>query len=161
MSQPILDLQGQGVWTQVFDEHREAVSTTSSSHLPIPAFEIGFLLESHILAARCLSMTAKAHWRFAGILSQRFQIGTGGGVSPLPTVTGSKQSLRLKRTELVRLPKLVSAYELLFEPPHWLKDLRLTVWEYNGMESDALYELVEAARVDLIRIEHKIDSLNY
>lgn len=161
MSQLILDLQGQGVWTQVFDEHRDALETTSSSHLPIPAFEIGFLIESHILAVRCLSMTAKARWRFSGNLSQRFQIGSGGAASPLPTVTGSRQGLRLNRTELVRFPKLVPAYELLFEPPHWLKDLRLTVWQYIGPESDTTEEMVEAARVDLIRIESKIDALNY
>lgn len=161
MGQPLIDLQGQGVWTQVFDERREAAKATDTVYLPIPAFEIGFSFESHILAVRCLSTTAKAHWRFAGNLSQRFQIGTGGTASPLPVVTASRLSMRLNRADLVRFPALTAAYELLFEPPHWLKDLRLTVWQYSGSESDTTEELIEAARVDLIRIEHKIDALNY
>lgn len=161
MSQPLLDLQGQGVWAQVFDEQREATKATDTVYLPIPAFEIGFSFEAHVLAVRCLSQTAKAHWRFAGNLSQRFQIGSGGAASPLPTVTASRLGLRLNRAELVRFPALVSAYELLFEPPHWLKDLRLTIWEYNGPESNTTEEMIEAARVDLVRIESKIDSLNY
>lgn len=161
MGQPLLDLQGQGVWAQVFDERREAVKATDTVYLPIPAFEIGFSLESHILAVRCLSQTAKAHWRFAGNLSQRFQIGTGGATSPLPVVTASRTALRLNRADLVRFPRLTDVYDLLFEPPYWLKDLRLTIWLYSGSESDTTEEFIEAARVDLIRIESKIDALNY
>lgn len=161
MSQPLLDLQGQGVWSQVFDERREAVQATEKVHLPIPAFELGFSFESHILVVRCLSVTAKAHWRFAGNLSQRFQIGTGGVTSPLPLVTARRIGLKLNRADLVQFPRLTTDYELLFEPPHWLKDLRLTVWQYTGPESDTTEEMVEAARVDLIRIESKIDALNY
>lgn len=161
MGEPLLDLQGQGVWTQVFDELREATKLSETFYAPIPAFEIGFSFEAHILAIRCLSQTAKANWRFAGNLSQRLQINTGGTASPLPTVTAEQIALRLNRAKLVRFPRLTAAYELLFEPPHWLKDLRLTVWQYTGTESDTTEEMVDAARVDLIRIEHKIDSLNY
>lgn len=152
MSQPLLDLQSSGVWSQIYNEQRDAVQVADNFWSPLPAFEIGFLLEKHVLAVRCLSTTAKPHWRFAGTLSQRFQIGTGGVVSPLPTVTGSARRLRLNRTELIRFPKLTTNYELLFEPPHWLKDLRLTIWEYNGFDSDTTEEM-------LTKIEEKIDVI--
>lgn len=159
MSHPVLNLQGQGIWNQVYNEHRNA-TLVQTAHIPIPAFEISFLFESHILAVRCLSTTAKAHWRFAGILSQQFQIGTGGTASPLPDVTASQHKSRLNRTELIIFPKLTGNYQLIFEPAYWLKDARLTIWEYTGIESDTTEELIQTLKVDLIRIESKVDALN-
>lgn len=151
MSAFILELQSAGVWQQVYNESREGIPISEKHHIPIPAFEIGLLFEHHILAVRCISTTAKAHWRFAGNLSQRFQIGTGGSTSPLPVVTAARRGLRLNRAELIRFPRLTTNYELLFEVPHWIKDMRLTVWEYSGIESDTTEET-------LIRIEDRMNS---
>lgn len=158
MSHPVLSLQSQGVWNQVFDEHRDAI-VVQTAHTPIPAFEIGFLFESHILAVRCLSTSAKRHWRFAGLLSQQFQMGTGGTASPLPVVTARSHRSRLNRTELILFPRLTSTYQLVFEPAYWHKHIRLTIWEYTGPESNTTEELIQTLKIDLVRIESKIDDL--
>jgi hypothetical protein len=160
MSEPVLQLTVQGNWFQVYDESRSAIPITSTGgHYPIPAWEIPFLLEKHILAVRCFSVTAKANWRFAGTLSQRFQAGTGGSGSPLPVVEAGSVGLRVNRTKLVIFKKYVSDYQLLFENVPWLKDLRVTIWEYRGTEFDSTEELIQATRAKLETLEFKIDNL--
>lgn len=158
MSEPVLQLTTQGNWFQIYDESRLAeVATPSGGYYPIPAFEIPFLFEKHVLAVRCLSTTAKSTWRYAGTLSQRFQVGTGGTASPLPIVEASAISLRLNRTKLVVFKKFTTNYQLLFENPSWLKDLRLSIWEYRGSQSDTTEELLKAMRAKLEIIESKIE----
>ena len=156
MSQPLVNLQSQGLWVQVFNEARQARQVTDTDFAPIPAFEIGFLFEAHILAARSSSTTAKAHWRFAGLLNQRFQIGTGGAASPLPVVTAKSHALKLNRSALVQFERLTSNYELLFEPAYWLRDLQLTIWEYRGLVSDTTEEKIELVLDATDRIEERL-----
>jgi hypothetical protein len=143
MSEPILQLTTQGNWSQIYDENREAAPTSVPNiFYPIPAYEIPFLIERHILAIRCLSPSAKATWRYAGTLSQRFQLGTGGAASGLPTVEALSIGLRLNRTKLVVFKKYTQQYELLFETPFWMKSLRLSIWQYEGTESDSTEDLI-------------------
>lgn len=143
MSDPILQLTSRGNWNQIYDESREAVPTSVREiFYPIPAYEIPFLLKSHILAVRCLSSSAKATWRYAGTLNQKIQIGTGGTTSPLPVAEAFSMGLKLNRTKLLVFKKYTQQYQLLFEPPHWLRDLRLTIWEYVGSESDSTEDLI-------------------
>ncbi len=153
MSQPVLNLQVQGNWVKVYDEVRASQVVVDRSSTPIPAFELGVLFESHILAVRCLSDSAKPNWRFAGILSQRFQIGSGGGVSALPVVNASSRTARLNRSALVQFQHLTSTYQLVFEPAHWLKDIQLTVWEYQGPISDTTEEKIDLVIDATDRIE--------
>ncbi len=153
MSQPVLDLQSQGSWVQVYNETRAASVVVDSSFTPIPAFELGFLFESHILAVRCLSNSAKPKWRFAGILNQKFQLGTGGAASPLPVVNASSRTVRLNRSALVQFQHLTTNYQLVFEPAHWLKDIQLTVWEYRGPVWDTTEEKIDLVLDATLRIE--------
>lgn len=143
MSQPVLQLTSQGNWNQIYDESRSAVpATPSGGHTPIPAFEIPFLFDKHIIAVRCLSPSAKPTWRYAGTLSQRFQAGTGGSASTLPTLDATSLSLRINRSKLVVFKKYTQQYELLFESPPWIKEMRLTIWQYVGTESDSTEDLL-------------------
>ena len=82
MSQPVYNLRSQGSWVQVYNEYRAASVVVDSSFTPIPAFELGILFESHVLAVRCLSNSAKRQVGLAELLKQRFQLGTGRGFSP-------------------------------------------------------------------------------
>ena len=143
MSQPVLQLTTQGNWNQIYDESRSAVPMSPvGGHYPIPAFEIPFLFDKHIIAVRCLSTSAKATWRFAGTLSQRFRAGTGGSTSPLPILDAEILSLRLNRSRLVVFKQYTQQYELLFESPPWIKDMRLSIWQYIGEQSDSTEDLL-------------------
>lgn len=150
---PVVQFTTAGVWQQVYNEQRSAVVVDERSYIPIPAFELGFLFDSHILAVRALSTTALAHWRFAGNLYQRIQLGTGGAASSLPTVDASNKRIWLNRTILIDFPEYTPEYELNFTCAHWLRDVRLTVWQYIGINSDNITE-------KLLELETKIDVIN-
>lgn len=158
MSQLTVDLANPNNWREVFDESRSAVPITQTAYDPIAAFEVGILLNTPIIRVRTLSPSAKSRWRFAGTLSQRVSI-VNTAFNSTPAVTYSK-GLRLNRTEVIRLPWLSSDYELVFEPPYWMRDLRLTIWEYTGVYAEQLEELLDTVKVDLARLETKVDALS-
>ena len=147
-----------GNWKQVYNESRVAQRIDDRNYYPLPAFEVGFLFTSHILAVRARSTKAKPHWRFAGNLYQRLQLGTGGSASNLPTVDLSVKGVPLSRAILVDLPRYTYEYELNFITPFWIEDMQLTFWEYVGIDSDNITDSVLLAREDLERIEGKIDN---
>lgn len=159
MSDLVLQLQSSNVWNKIYDEDRMATSITATTHTRIPAFEVGILINRHVLAVRCLSDTAKANWRFAGTLIQKFHIGSGGVASPLPIVEGARVGLRINRSRLIMFPTYVSSYGLILEPPFWFKDMQFTVWEYTGIISDTTREYLNLTKLQLDQIENKIDAL--
>lgn len=150
---PVVEFTKDGNWQQVYEERRVIQVIDERSYTPIPAFEVGFLFTSHILAVRALSTKAKAHWRFAGNLFQRLQLGAGGTASNLPTVDLTTRAITLNRFMLIDFPRYTPEYEVNFAPPFWIEDIRLTFWEYIGVDSDNISQ-------DLSRIESKIDALN-
>lgn len=160
MTEMILSLTNQANWNQIYTESREAQPASPiGGYFPIPAFEIPIVIENNILAVRTFSNTARFSWRFAGNLSQRIQIGSGGSASTLPEVEAASISLRINRTRLLILKKLSPDYKLVFEPPYWFKSISLTIWEYTGIQEYLTDELIRDLGDDLDRIEAKIDSL--
>lgn len=133
MSYPILDLGVESSWTLVYEEFRERKKASiQGTYIPIPAFEVPFLFTSRTILIRPLSKKAKSTWRFAGYLAQRFQAGSGGGASSLPTVDADVYRLRLNRTKLITFEEYKSNYAIIFEPFYWMKDIELKIWEYTG-----------------------------
>lgn len=159
MSQPLLDFGNQANWLLVYEERRDAAYLDEQQFTPLPAFELPFLFDKPILACKAFSQGAKPTWRFAGTLTQRFQLGSGGVGTTLPIAEASRRGLKLGRTELCVFTQYTQHYELLLECPYWLDNLRLTIWEYVGPNSDSTEALLELARIDLFRMESKIDSL--
>ncbi|MFN6485438.1 MULTISPECIES: hypothetical protein [unclassified Nostoc] len=158
MDRPALDLLNQNNWVQIYDESRTAViATQAGGYYPIPAFEIPIQLEKHILAARCISTTAKSTWRWAGNLIQKIAPPIAGINSPL--VEAGSYSMKLNRTRLVIFKPYTDTFQLTLEGAYWLKDLRLTLWQYQGIEGDSTEEIITSLGSDLNRIEAKIDAL--
>ena len=159
MSKPVVAFTTQGNWAAVYNESRAAVEITPGVFRPIPAFEIGFLFSEHILAIRAFSNTAKPTWKFAGRISQRLQLGSGGALSDLPTVDLSSRGIYLRQTALLEFPRYTTEYGLLFIPPVWMLSIQLTLWQYSGIDSDNVTELLQTAKADLARIESKVNDL--
>lgn len=158
MSKPVVQFTKEGNWQQVYEERRTCTFISEKIFTPIPAFEIGFLFDSHIIAIRAVSAKAKASWRYAGSLYQRLQLGSGGALSNLPEVDLSTRGILLNRTTLVDLPRYTAEYALVFTPPTWMQEIKITFWQYSGIDSDDVTESLELAREDLARIETKIDN---
>ena len=159
MSRPVVEFTRQGNWTAVYNESRAAVQTSPNVFTPIPAFEIGFLFNEHILAIRAFSNNAKPTWKYAGSIYQRLQLGAGGALSDLPEVDLSNKGVYLRRTMLLEFPRYTAEFGLVFVPPPWMLSLQITLWQYSGVDSDNVIDELTAAREDLRRIETKVDAL--
>jgi len=152
VSYPILELGVESNWQLVYNETREQIKgSIRGTYTPIPAFEVPFLFTSRTIVIRPLSRKGRPTWRFAGSLAQRFQVGSGGAVSALPTVDADVYRLRLNRTKLITFEEYKSDYQVVFEPFYWMKDIELKIWEYVGPVR-TLRESVEEirARVDYL-----------
>jgi hypothetical protein len=158
MAEPILDLLNPSNWNQVYDEARSAQpATPSGAYYPIPIFEIPVVLNSRVLVVRCISTTAKTTWRFAGNLKPQVAAPVAGVISP--PVEIASIYLQVNRTRLIVLQPYANNYNLVLENAPWLKDLRVTIWEYIGTVEDTTEELIGVARVDILRVEAKIDDI--
>jgi hypothetical protein len=159
MAEPLLDLLNQNNWNQIYEEARTAqAAMEAGGYYPIPIFEIPLALQSRVLAVRCFSSTAKFTWRFAGNLKAQVSAPIAGINSPPLEVANIY--LQLNRTKLVVLQPYVSNYNLVLENAPWLKDLKITIWEYTGAIEDTTEELIGIARVDILRVEAKIDDIS-
>jgi len=158
MGQLLINLGNQENWLQWYDESRQAQTYPDGTYQALPAFEIPVLFDRRILAVKNFSTTAKATWRFAGNLIQRFQLGSGGTTSTLPIVEATRKPLLVNRTELHIFPLLAPQYELVHEVPLWYQHMRLTIWEYIGPEADSTEDLILLSNSALTRIETKLDS---
>jgi hypothetical protein len=156
-----LQLNVQANWSLIYDESRQAqLLSPTGGYIPIPAFEVPFLFDKPVLACRIINSSAKSTWKFGGYLSQRFQIGSGGGVSALPEVDATSLRLRLNRSKLLIFPQYIDTYSLTYEPPTWFKNVQFSLWEYRGTVTDSIEELVnQVGSADLQRIEQKIDDI--
>lgn len=158
MAEPILNLLDPASWQQVYDEARTAqLATSEGGYFPIPIFEIPVSMQSRVLAVRCLSSTAKFRWRFAGNLKPQVLAPIDGINSP--PVEIASIYLQLNRTKLIVLQPYAENYNVVIENAPWLQDLRITIWEYKGEIEDTTEELIGVARVDILRVEAKVDDL--
>lgn len=126
----IASIKNSSNWELIYRENREVLVDAAGGYIPLPAFEIPITLDDEIIAVRTISQRAKFTWRFAGVLSQRMQL--GAGLTSLPVATITSQRIQLNRSELVQLNNFGTDYELLFEPYSWIKNLDVSIWRYIG-----------------------------
>lgn len=134
----------------------------------INPFEIPLVFSQHVLAINAYSRESKPRWKTAGWLTQTysgvsFEDGSISGTPTTPTmgVDAANKRVGLNTVELIIFPQLSSDFYLWFDPVPWLSSLTLSIWEYQGIVSpDRIEELVETVKIDLTRIEYKIDMYN-
>ena len=161
MAEPILNLLDPASWNQVYTEARTAVQATpQGAYIPIPAFEVPITMHSRVFVIKAICINTKPRWRFAGNLKPRVAAPIAG-INSSPVEVASFY-IQLNRTKLIVLPAFVTDYNLVLETATWLKDLSITIWEYVGAVEDTTEELIGVTRVDILRVEAKIDDLaNY
>lgn len=88
-------------------------------------------------------------WHFAGWFSQIIDLPFG------PNSTGSAVSDRrlwLRRKQLLIFPRLTPTYKISVRFPKWFTQASITVWEYQGVQTDSL-------EAQLIQMQEKLDTL--
>ncbi|MEH1810886.1 MAG: hypothetical protein V7K26_00095 [Nostoc sp.] len=153
----ILNLLDASSWNQVYTQSKNAVQVTPlGGYIPIPAFEVPVIMHSRVFVIRNICINTRPRWRFAGNLKSRVAAPIAGINSP--PVEIASFYIQLNRTKLIVLPVFVNNYDLVLETATWLKDLSITIWEYVGVIEDTTEELIGVTRVDILRVEAKIDA---
>jgi hypothetical protein len=125
------------------------------SRIPIPEAPIPILPDSHILAARGDSDSAKSFWKTAGYLKQTYPVGGG---SVLPSVQNSSRKVLLGRAKLIEFPQNSPGYQLSFQVPWYMEDCRIRIWQYVGPQTDTTDEALTAIQGQLNDILQRLDG---
>jgi len=163
-----IDFTGSNNWQRVYFATFQGNPENRKIKAPlIEPFEIPLLFDQHILAVTATCLSAKPRWRTAGYLKQVYSglnIEQSGNIftvnSPTSGVDAASKRIGLNTLELVIFPKLANNFYLWFDPVHWLPKLTLGLWEFTGNVSpERIEELVETLKVDVLRVEAKVDQL--
>jgi hypothetical protein len=155
-----LNLEPAVSWAAPYQVLKQANPYGSSGlFFPIPTFQIPIQFESPILAISAENQDALSHWRLGVRVRQLFT----ADIAPLE-VTSNQQAVLLNRgPSLIQFPNHAQQYRLEVEVPRWHKEISLSIWEYIGPVVDStellLTETTDLIRIDLLRIESKIDAL--
>jgi hypothetical protein len=151
-----LALTTQSNWQQIYSENRDAVYVDSLSYTPIPAFEVGVTLSTPVVAIRAASSKARGHWKSAGHLFQRFQLGTGGAANPLPQVDSAQIFIPINRVKLVQFDLWQPEYSLVYLPPYWFEQVQVQIWAYTGPITETNQVRFDSIDSGLNRIEGRL-----
>lgn len=166
MSQRVYGLSGANVWEQVYYQQHLGNPNNKKIKAPlVEPFEIPILLDRHVLAISAFYAAAPPRWRTAGYLTQtlgNINLGQSDGIgSPSGAIDASNVRISLNTTQLVIFPKLSSNdYYLWFDPVPWLPNLTFGVWQFVGSMDDEAMTLIQTVKIDVLRLESKVDSLS-
>lgn len=161
-----LDLKGPNKWRRVYFNSFTGNPNNRKIKAPlIEPFELPLIFDSHVLAISASFAAAPPKWRTAGWLTQTYS-GIDLAESPITDTVGSptagvdaaRERIGLNTLELLRFPALASNFYLWFDPVHWLPKLTFSIWEFQGTQPIDLEDSLRLARLDLTRIEFKLDE---
>jgi len=156
MTSPQFDLTSPGVWEFLYDESKTAQTPGPGVFVPIPRVTLPIILQEKVLVIGTSATDTKPSWKSAGSVTQRLLI-PGLGQSG---VDATRQNLRLNALTLLIFPVLTPDYQLDIDVRPWLRNLDISVWRYTGPEQNDIVELIQTLKIDVLRVEAKIDSLS-
>lgn len=126
----------------------------------IESWVLPVLFEAPILAISCKSVGAAGGWKTGGWVSR--QARQTSLSEDLSILTDASRRIGLNSTTLIDYTQSPqsSSYALSYKPPVWLQDVNLAVYEYIGPFDDSILDEIGALKIDLLRIETKINALN-
>jgi hypothetical protein len=118
----------------------------------------GVLLDTPLVATYATSSKRRARWKTAGWLKQRVQTGITVGGQPDADVF---QDLRvpLQRLAVLMFPRYIHNFQLTFKTGYWFEQMDLKIWAYTGPVNDQILAQIELTRIDLLRVEAKVNAL--
>jgi hypothetical protein len=161
-----LNLSQLGNWQLIYAKQLVGAPPSTVRGVPrIEIQEIPVLIEERILAVSAVYLLAKPTWNTAGWLYQEVDVplddgftfeGVGG---PNTTLDVAKERIDLNGNQLVIFDRVATQHRYRFEAAPWMPKLSLAIWAYIGPETDPTDELVQSLKVDVLRLETKVDAL--
>ncbi|PSB20555.1 hypothetical protein C7B65_06520 [Phormidesmis priestleyi ULC007] len=133
----------------------------------IDIIEIPVTIPGRILAVGASYIAAPPTWHVAGYFYQEVGgvalddalVFPGVGGSPTAVLDASKRRIVLNTIEMHVFTRFATEHRYRFEAMRWIPRLTLVVWEYIGAETDSTEDLLQTVRVDLARVEFKVNQL--
>jgi hypothetical protein len=149
-------------WRLAYQDIRHATNGTVYNRkftYSIKEWVIPVLFEAPILAVSCKSVAAAPGWQTGGWISRQERQTSLS--EDLAILTDSSRRVGLHTSTLIDYTQLpqTSSYALKYKPPVWLQDVNLTIYEYTGPFDDTILDELGALKIDLLRIETKINAL--
>ncbi|MEC4806522.1 MAG: hypothetical protein SAJ12_07280 [Jaaginema sp. PMC 1079.18] len=161
-----LALADSSLWGLLWNTDITAVTDSLGRYEPISPITVPVVPDSHILAAYISSSTAKSYWRFAGFCTQKLQTGITVGGSINTDASPERRKVWLNRWTLLDFPKYTQAYSMVFEPPHWLQQYSIQLFQWTGederhltflRDGTELGEKIDELRGDMSAIQADLD----
>lgn len=165
MSSDRITPEASGVWRLRATIREKAVS--KDNRFFIPSFDTGKIYNSEYIAVGIQVKNSRENWRFGGYLSQEYKFKSTGYKNSGKAFFRS-QDLLINEVSIIKLPLLVDGnYRLRFFPATYFTEVRLQIWEYEGVQIDVLLQdLTSFFRdappdllINLPAIEAKIDRV--
>lgn len=155
--------EANGVWRLRATMFKKAVF--KDNRFFIPSFDTGKTYNSEYIAVGIQVKNSRDNWRFGGYLSQEYKFKSSGYKNSGKAFFRS-QDLLINEVSIIKLPLIVDGnYRLRFFPATYFNEVKLQIWEYQGIKIDVfLQELSNFFRdappnllINLPAIEQKID----
>lgn len=163
-----LGLNTAGNWRLVYSQTHQGDPAKRRIRAPmIEVIELPVTIPGRILAVGASYIGAPPSWYTAGFFYQEVGGVTLDDTLVFPGVSGgsgavldaSKRRIILNAIELHIFERVATEHRYRFEAMAWIPRITLTVWEYIGPETDSTEDLIQATRIDLARIEFKVNQL--
>lgn len=110
----------------------------TDNRLYVPSFDVGKTFTSQIIAVGVVVNSSKDTWQYGGYLSQEFSFASKGYNNNGKAFNRSEELL-INDVSIINLPPLVgSEYRLRYFPPSYFNDIKIQIWEYQGLQTDVL-----------------------
>lgn len=162
-----INFTGPNKWRRVFANTYRGDPENRKIRAPLIApIELPLLFTQHLLAIKASYSQARPKWRTSGYLTQVYagidlnESSVAEDImNPIYGIDAAKQRIGLNTLEMVYFPRLASDFYLWFDPVHWLPQITLVLWEFQGILPQTAVEAGESIRNDLVEISLKIDAI--
>ncbi len=153
-------------WIKRASIYKQAKRTVDNSFF-IPSFELNKKFSSEFLAVGISVKESKDSWAHGGFISQEFDF-RNTGYRDNNKAFNRSDNLLINNVSIIQVPILsLSDYKLRYFPPNYFVDVKVEVWEYQGLSVNLLLQdlanFFRNAPPDLLinipAIEQKIDDL--
>ncbi|HEY9653646.1 MAG TPA: hypothetical protein V6C95_23495 [Coleofasciculaceae cyanobacterium] len=156
-----LDLSNSANWNPIHSSSRTVTYLgTTGRYTALTDIDVtgGVLLDTPLVATYATSSKRGARWKTAGWLKQRVQTGITVGGQPDADAFDDLR-VPLQRLALLIFPRYVHNFQLTFKTGYWFEQLDLNIWAYTGPVNDEILAQIELTRIDLLRVEAKVNAL--
>ena len=131
--------EASGVW-RLRSTISKIATVEANGRLYIESFDTGKIYKSEFIAVGIQVSNSRETWQFGGYLSQEYNFRSNGYKNSGKAFFRS-QDLLINEVSIIKLPLLVDGnYRLRFFPATYFKEVKLQIWEYQGVKIDVLLQ---------------------